>query len=314
MCSHAGTICVIRMTQDFLSARFSPFMDLRETLSSGRVLLLDGAMGTELGKHGLQGQCDAHQNHPGKVISIHDAYLRAGAQAITTNTFLLNRLTHAAMREKPDLDFLNRVGVELARNVAGDDHFVLGGMGPTGRVFDMDPLMTDDEVKAAYVAQAQILAEEGTDGLIIETMTSLREALLALEACREVTDKPVIASMSYYTMNKGIRTMHGETAAECAQKLTERGADCVGTNCSTFLMREMAQVVAAMKAAVERVPIIAQPNAGQPHGEASTYDMTPQEFADGVEQCIKAGATVVGGCCGAGPEHIAEAAKRIKRQ
>src|SRR3989339_629728 len=162
-------------------------MDLRATLDSGRVLLLDGAMGTELHKHGLQGQCDAHQKHPGKVIALHDAYLRAG-----------------------------------------EDHFVLGGMGPTGRVFDMDPLMTDEAVRAAYLAQAQILAEEGTDGLIIETMTSLREALLALEACREVTDKPVIVSMSYYTMNRGIRTMNGETAAGCAKLLTERGAESVG--------------------------------------------------------------------------------------
>jgi len=284
-------------------------MDLHETLDSGRILLFDGAMGTELHKHGLQGQCDVNQRHPGKMIAIHDAYLKAGVQAITTNTFLLNGLTHAAVRDKPDLDFLNRVGVELAREVAGKDHFVLGGMGPTGRLFDMDdPLMTDSEVKATYLAQAQILAEEGTDGLIIETMTSLREALLALEACKEVTDKPVIVSMSYYTMNRGIRTMNGDSAAECAQQLEKRGADCVGTNCSKFLMHEMAQVVAAMRAAVEKVPIIAQPNAGQPHGEASTYDMTPKEFADGVQLCIDAGATVVGGCCGAGPEHIKKAA------
>lgn len=270
-------------------------------------------MGTELHKHGLQGQCDAHQKHPGKVIAIHDAYLKAGAQAITTNTFLLNRLTPAAVREKPDLDFLNRVGVELAREVAGNDHFVLGGMGPTGRVFDMDPLMNDEAVKAAYLAQAQILAEEGTDGLIIETMTSLREALLALEACKEVTDKPVIVSMSYYTMNKGIRTMNGDRLAQCAQQLEDGGADSVGTNCSTFLMHQMAWVVMAMKTAVEKVPIIAQPNAGQPRGVESTYDMTPEEFADGVELCIEAGATVVGGCCGAGPECIREVAGRLEK-
>ncbi|MDD4287717.1 MAG: homocysteine S-methyltransferase family protein [Candidatus Peribacteraceae bacterium] len=287
-------------------------MDLGETLASGRILLLDGAMGTELDKHGLQGQSDVNQKHPGKVIAIHDAYLKAGAQAITTNTFLLNRLTHAAVRDKPDLDFLNRVGVALAREVAGKDHFVLGGMGPTGRVFDMDPLMNDGAVRAAYMAQAQVLAEEATDGLIIETMTSLREALLALDACREVTDKPVIVSMSYYTMNKGIRTLNGDRLSQCAQQLEDGGADSVGTNCSKFLMYQMAWVVMAMKTAVERVPIIAQPNAGQPHGEASTYDMIPEQFADGVELCIDAGATVVGGCCGAGPECIREVNERIK--
>ncbi|MDD5103064.1 MAG: homocysteine S-methyltransferase family protein [Candidatus Peribacteraceae bacterium] len=291
-------------------------MDLRETLASGRVLLLDGAMGTELAKvkPGLQGNLSANLTHPVQVASIHAKYLRAGSQGITTNTFQLSALTPEQERQQVDLDRMNKTGVALARNVARDDYYVLGGLGPTGRLFGLDACMTDDAVRAAYLAQARSLTASGAvDGLIIETMTSLREALLALDACREVTDKPVIVSMSYYTMNRDIRTMNGETAAECAQKLTEMGADSVGTNCSKFLMHEMAQVVAAMRAAVEKVPIIAQPNAGQPHGVQSTYDMSPEQFADGVEQCIKAGATVVGGCCGAGPEWMREVKKRVEK-
>lgn len=293
-------------------------MDLREELSSGRILLFDGAMGTELAKAkpvSLQGNLSANLTHPVQVACVHAQYLRAGSQAITTNTFGLNALTQEQERQQVDLDRMNRQGVALARSVARDHAFVLGGIGPTGRLFDWDECMTDEAVRSAYLAQAQSLTATGeVDGLIIETMTSLREALLAVKACKETTDKPVIASMSFYTMNRGIRTLNGESAAECAQKLTERGADCVGTNCSKFLMHEMAQVVAAMKAAVEKVPIIAQPNAGQPHGEKGTYIMTPPEFADGVQLCIDAGATVVGGCCGAGPECIEEVGRRVLRK
>lgn len=287
-------------------------MDLRETLSSGRILIADGAMGTELGKIGLQGDLSANLTHSVQVASIHAKYLRAGSRAITTNTFLLNALTPGAERQHVDLDRMNKTGVALARNFARSDHFVLGGIGPTGRLFGLDECMTDEAVRSAYLAQAKSLTDCGEiDGLIIETMTSLREALLALEVCTQATGKPVIVSMSFFTMNRDVRTMNGESAAECAQKLTERGADCVGTNCSTFLMHEMAEVVARMRAATH-LPIVAQPNAGQPHGEASTYDMTPKEFADGVELCIDEGATMVGGCCGAGPECIREVNERIK--
>lgn len=291
-------------------------MNLREMLSSGRILLADGGMGTELAKVqpvSLQGDLSANLSHPVQVSGIHAKYLRAGSRAITTNTFQLNALTQEQERQQVDLDGMNRQGVALARNMARNGFFVLGGLGPTGRLFDQDACMTDEAVRAAYLAQAKSLTASGeVDGLIIETMTSLREALLALEACKEVTDKPVIASMTFYTMNRDIRTMNGETAAECAQKLAERGADCVGTNCSKFLMHEMAEVVARMRAAVS-VPIVAQPNAGQPHGEDSIYDMTPKEFADGVELCIDAGATMVGGCCGAGPEWMREVKKRVEK-
>lgn len=290
-------------------------MKFREELSSGRILLLDGAMGTELAKVkpvSLQGNLRVNETHPVDVARIHAQFLRAGSRAVTTNTFQLNALTPEQERQNVDLDALNKRGVSIARSVAGNDFSVLGGIGPTGRLFGMDECMTDVAVRSAYFAQAKSLTATGeVDALIIETMTSLREALLALEACREATDKPVIVSMSYYTMNRDIRTLNGESAAECAQQLVEGGADCVGTNCSTFLMHEMARVVAAMRAAVARVPIIAQPNAGQPHGEASIYDMTPEGFADGVQLCIDAGATVVGGCCGAGPECIGEVARRV---
>ncbi|MDD5042017.1 MAG: homocysteine S-methyltransferase family protein [Candidatus Peribacteraceae bacterium] len=287
-------------------------MDLRKTLDSGRVLLLDGAMGTELEKVHLRGDCFANIARQVDVAKIHLHSLAAGSEAITTNTFPLNALTPEAVRQQVDLDRANRLGVAIARTVAGDRGFVLGGMGPTGRVFGMDPAMTEANVHAAFLAQARSLTAEGVDALIIETMTSLEEALLALRACKEAKPElPVLVSMSYYTPDKGIRTLMGETAVECAQALQEKGASAVGTNCSAFTMPQMADAVGAMRR-FTNIPTIAQPNAGQPHGEESTYDMTPAVFADGVGECIKRGATIVGGCCGAGPEHIRAVATKLR--
>jgi 5-methyltetrahydrofolate--homocysteine methyltransferase len=267
-------------------------------------------MGTELAKDGLQGDCSANETHPGYVSFIHEAYIRAGSRAITTNTFLLNALTHSAEQQKVDLDRMNRLGMKNTREVAGNDHFVLGGIGPTGRLFDPDGSMTDSSCRAAYLAQAKSLAGAGADGLIIETMANLREALRALEACREATDRPVIVSMTFRTLKDGGRTMMGDRLNDCVQQLAAKGADAVGTNCGKLPLTEMAQIVARMRA-VTNLPIVVQPNAGQPHGVETVYDMTPQEFAAGIGECRKAGATIFGGCCGAGPECIREAAVEL---
>lgn len=288
-------------------------MNLRERLATGRPLLLDGAMGTELEKVHLRGDCSANIARQVDVAKIHLRYLGAGSEAITTNTFPLNALTPEAERQRVDVDRANRLGVEIARTVAGDRGFVLGGMGPTGRVLQSNGgTLSERECAAAYRSQAESLIAEGIDGIIIETMTSLNEALIALRACKDTKpETPVLVSMSFYTPEKGIRTLMGETAVQCAQKLQERGASAVGTNCSTFTMEQMADAVGAMHH-FTNIPTIAQPNAGQPHGEEGTYDMTPAAFADGVEECIRRGARVVGGCCGTTPEHIREIAKSLK--
>lgn len=314
---HIFYLTNLEKTHDRLSATFPPFMDLRETLDSGHILLLDGAMGTKLADYGLQGDVTANRTNAVQVGMIHAKYIHAGSECITTNTFLLNELTPDVERARKagkciDLDDQIRAGVAIARNVARDHRFVLGGIGPTGRLFEPDGPMTDATCRAAYLAQARSLTASGeVDGLIIETMTSLREALIALEACFEATGRPVIVSMAFRTPKGGGRTLMGDRAMECAEKLAGRGAEAVGTNCGEVLISEMARIVAAMRKAV-KVPIVAQPNLGSPHDEATIYDMTPKEFADGVKLCIDAGATVVGGCCGAGPECIGEVNERIK--
>lgn len=290
-------------------------MNIRERLATGWPLLLDGAMGTELEKVHLRGDCSANMARQVDVARIHLQYIGAGSEAITTNTFPLNSLTAEATRQRVDLDRANRLGVAIARVVAGDRGFVLGGMGPTGRVLQSNggPL-PDRECAAAYRSQAESLIAEGVDGIIVETIMSLQEALIALRACKDTKpETPVLVSMSFYSPDKGIRTLMGETAVQCAQALQERGASAVGTNCSTFTMSEMADVVGAMHHCTN-IPTIAQPNAGQPHGEEGTYDMTPAAFADGVMQCIGRGATVVGGCCGTTPEHIRELKGRLKQR
>ncbi len=290
-------------------------MNLRERLSTGQPLLLDGAMGTEAGKLGLQGNLSANLTNPLSIAKIHLQYRLAGSEAITTNTFLLNALTREQEKQHVDLDRMNRLGVALVQNVAVDGPYVLGGMGPAGGVLEScGGEVPDADCRAAYLAQAKSLVAEGVDGLIVETIMSLQQALRALEACREVTDKPVMISLSFDKItDRGIRTLMGDTAEACAQLLQEKGASAVGTNCSTFTMPQMAEVVGVMYGTTN-IPTIVQPNAGQPHGEQSTYDMTPKEFADGVEECIERGASIVGGCCGTTPEHIRELAERLKRR
>jgi len=290
-------------------------MNLRERLSTGQPLLLDGAMGTEAGKLGLQGNLSANLTNPLSIAKIHLQYRLAGSEAITTNTFLLNALTREQEKQHVDLDRMNRLGVALVQNVAVDGPYVLGGMGPAGGVLEScGGEVPDADCRAAYLAQAKSLVAEGVDGLIVETIMSLQQALRALEACREVTDKPVMISLSFDKItDRGIRTLMGDTAEACAQLLQEKGASAVGTNCSTFTMPQMAGVAGVMYGTTN-IPSIVQPNAGQPHGEQSTYDMTPKEFADGVEECIERGASIVGGCCGTTPEHIRELAERLKRR
>jgi 5-methyltetrahydrofolate--homocysteine methyltransferase len=150
-----------------------------------------------------------------------------------------------------------------------------------------------------------VLAEAGVDGLIIETVFDLREALCALRACKEHTTSPVLVCIAFQTEERGGRTMMGNTTEQCAKQLTEAGADAVGANCGDLDPKQMAEVVTLFKAATD-LPIVAQPNAGRPKlvDDKTVFDMEPAAFAEGVAACIEAGARIVGGCCGTGPEHI----------
>lgn len=275
-------------------------------------ILLDGAMGTELDKRGLMGRGTANLDAPEVVADVHRAYIACGCDAIITNTLTMNRIyveTHDAaipVRE------VNLAGARIAREAAGDSVLVLGDMCSTGQLMEPYGDYTEAQFYETFREQAEILAEGGVDALIIETMFDLNEAAVAVRACKENTSLPVIVSMAFATEANGGRTMMGNSAEDCAEQLTDAGADAVGANCGDLGPIEMARIVAMMRSATT-LPIIAEPNAGKPKliGDQTVFDMGPEDFASGAVKCIEAGAQFIGGCCGTSPEHIRALAKAI---
>ena len=277
--------------------------------------MLDGAMGTELDKRGLMPGGRNNLDAPEAVLEIHREYAQCGCHALTTNTLTMNRIyieTHNVGVEVRDA---NRAGAELARQAAGDHQYMLGDISSTGQMLEPYGDYKESQFYDAFKEQAETLAEAGVDGLIIETVFDLREALCALRACKDNLSLPVIVSMAFATEEKGGSTMMGNSAEECAKKLAEAGADAVGANCGDIAPGQMAKVISVLKSATS-LPILAQPNAGKPKlvDDKTVFEMEPADFAEGVGECLHAGAHLVGGCCGTTPEHIRAVAALLKNK
>jgi 5-methyltetrahydrofolate--homocysteine methyltransferase len=210
---------------------------------------------------------------------------------------------------------VNKAGVELARDAAGKERFVLGNLSSTGQLLEPYGTYKEAQFYDAFEEQAGILAESGIDGFIIETIFDLREALCALRACKENFSLPVIVSIAFSTEEKGGRTMMGESAEKCAKSLTDAGADVIGANCGDLDPTQMAVVVSYLASAT-KLPVLAQPNAGKPKliGDKTAFDMASAAFAAGIAECIRAGARFVGGCCGTSPEHIRAVAEMLEQE
>jgi len=200
---------------------------------------------------------------------------------------------------------VNRAGVELARQAADKGQYVLGDISSTGQLLEPYGTYKESQFYDAFREQAEILAESGVDGFIIETMFDLREAMCALCACKDKLSLPVIVSIAFATEAKGGRTMMGNSAEQCAKSLTDAGADVIGANCGDIDPAQMAVVVFLLKSATS-LPVLAQPNAGKPKlvDNETIFDMKPEAFAQGITECLHAGASIVGGCCGTTPKHI----------
>ena len=270
-------------------------------------------MGTELDKKGLMGRATANLEAPQAVLDVHKMYAQAGCDALITNTLTMNRVYIETHNVGVSVRDVNRRGAELAREAAGDRLCVLGDLSSTGQLLEPYGTYQETQFYDAFREQAQVLAQAGVDGFIIETMFDLREALCALRACQEGFSLPVILSIAFQTDKNGGRTMMGNTAEQCARQLTDAGADVIGANCGDLDPRQMSRVVALLRAATAR-PIVAQPNAGRPQlvGDRAVFDMEPAAFSEGMVECIRAGAQIVGGCCGTTPEHIRAVYERIR--
>jgi 5-methyltetrahydrofolate--homocysteine methyltransferase len=270
------------------------------------ILLFDGAMGTMLMERGIKAGETSETwilDHPGDIVAVHEAYFAAGADVATTATFGATSLKLAHYKLSDRAAEINRKGAELAVKARRAGKFVAGDIGPTGKL--LKPAGDADEamLAEAFTEQAQALAEGGVDFLIVETMMDVNEALIALSAAKS-TGLPVFATISFTKKPRGYFTIMGNKPGDSARALAKAGALAVGTNCS-LRIADMVDVVAEMADAVE-VPIIAQPNAGNPETErgVTTYVDGPEVYARMTPDLIRAGARVVGGCCGTTPETI----------
>jgi 5-methyltetrahydrofolate--homocysteine methyltransferase len=271
-------------------------------------------MGTELDKRGVMSRGRNNLDAPETVLEIHQEYARCGCHALTTNTLTMNRIFIETHNVGVSVRDVNRAGAELAREAARDGQYVLGDISSTGQLLEPYGTYKESQFYDAFKEQAEILAEAGADAFIVETVFDLREALCALRACKDNFAIPAIVSIAFSTDADGGRTIMGDSAEECARKLADAGADVVGANCGDLDPPQMAVVVSQLKSATS-LPVLAQPNAGRPKlvEERTVFDMEPTTFAAGIAECLRAGARIVGGCCGTSPDHIRAVAGVLDR-
>jgi 5-methyltetrahydrofolate--homocysteine methyltransferase len=290
---------------------------LLERLSDGDVLVSDGAMGSLLQSEGLPAGASPESwclSRPEVVRGVVEAYLAAGSDMVLTNSFGGSPLKLARHGLAERAGELNRTAAMLAREAAGSGKLVAGSVGPTGRIlWDEGGDVTPAELYEAFREQVEGLADGGVDAICVETMSSLGEALEAVRAAKEHTRLPVFCTFSFALGRRGFRTMMGVSPELAAREAAAAGADVIGTNCGNGI-ENMIEIVRQMRAAVPDRPILAQANAGIPElvDEVTVYPETPEYMSSRVGELIAAGATIVGGCCGTTPQHIAAIAEGVR--
>ncbi len=278
----------------------------RETfaeLIKGGPILGDGGTGTSLVAGGVRVPAtfdSLNLSDPEGVKALHRSFIEAGARFVETNTFGANRYKLSEFGSSGLVAEINAAGVRLAREAGAE--IVVGSVGPLGVRLVPYGRVRADEAAEAFREQISALAAAGADLLFIETQTDVDEAEQAILAARAVCDLPVIVSFAF---TRDDHTLLGETAEEVARRVSRLDVDAVGVNCS----EGPAQVLRLLKAIRREqpdLPLVAMPNAGQPHrlGGRIIYQASPKYLADYAVRFFEAGASIIGGCCGTGPEHI----------
>jgi len=283
---------------------------LDEMLGRGRIILGDGAMGTMLHRAGLTIGAPEQWNvkRPDAVLAIHRAYVEAGSDFISTNTFggTRNRLRLDELQDR--VAELNEAGARLAREAAGEK-LVAGSMGPTGELMEPLGALTPDGARASFTEQAVALRAGGVDFALIETMSALEEVEAAVAGAR-AAGLPVAVTMSFDT---NFRTMMGVKPVAALAALAGWGVGIVGANCGNG-PAEIERVMTEMSAAPHAgVALMAKSNAGMPRWQDDriTYGGTPEVMGDYARRMVEIGVRVIGGCCGTTPEHVAAMRRAI---
>lgn len=291
---------------------------LAERIKSG-VFILDGAMGTEIMASGISSdKCSEYLNvnSPEVIIEIHSAYFDAGCAAVITNSFGANKISLARHGLGEQSEAINIAAAENARRAAGDERYVLGGFGPTGDFLEPLGTLKPKTLKDAFTIQAKALSAGGVDGFIVETISAIDEAVIAVEAVKSVCDGlPVFVSFAYDAAGQDFRTMMGVDVRTVVEKIIPFGVDAIGFNCGTLSMDgylSLTQKYADALSGTDAV-LIAEPNAGWPElvdGKA-VYKLSAESYADYAEKIVCAGAKIIGGCCGTTPAHIKAIAEKL---
>ncbi len=282
-------------------------LTILDRLAGGDILISDGATGTYLQQHGLEpGGCPEALNasHPEVIKGMARAYFEAGADMVLTNSFGGSRFILTKYGHEDRVHELNRLAAEHARSQAPPGHYVVGSVGPTGEFLEPLGEVSEAEMYDAFVEQMTALAAGGADAVDIETMTAVEESALAIKAAREHTDLTVMATMTFDKGPRGFFTMMGVTPERAVKALQEAGADIVGANCGNGI-DVMIEIAGELRHATDGY-LLVHSNAGIPVIQAGeiVYPESPAYMAERFKVMADLGVDIMGGCCGAGPDHI----------
>ena len=279
------------------------------------VLLSDGAWGTLLQAKGLKpGECPELWNitHPNEILDIAKSYIDAGSDIIETNSFGGSIIKLSQYGLSARVREINEAAAAISREAAGKDKLVAGSVGPTGKMLVMGDI-TEEELYNAFSEQSKALENGGADIIIIETMTAIDESALAVKAAKDNTNCTVILTMTFSKTPKGeYRTMMGASPEEMVKVAKTEGADVIGSNCGNGIA-DMIGIVKAIRSFDADIPVMIQANAGMPEliDGKTVYRESPELMASYVDELVKAGSNIIGGCCGTTPEHIRKIRKAL---
>ena len=275
-----------------------------------KVTLLDGATGSNLFVMGMpRGICSEEWilDHEDVLIQLQREYVEAGSQILCAPTFGANCFNLSSYGLGAHVEEMNHELVKISKKAVDKNAYVAGDITAIVKMIGMSPDATYEKAMERYKEQIRYLVDAGVDVILMETMTSMDEAMAALEAAQEVCDLPVLCSM---TIDADGSIYAGGHIFEAAETLQAMGADAVGINCSVG-PEQLVSIVEGLNK-ILTVPMIVKPNAGMPKisdtGEAS-YDLTPEKFGESMKVLLDKGAKIVGGCCGTTPDFIRELKK-----
>ena len=290
---------------------------ISEAVKNNKILVSDGAWGTFLHQKGLQpGECPEKWciDRPDDVLDIAKSYIEAGADMIETNSFGGSgfKLEHYGLGD--NVGEINEAAAKISATAAGQNKWVIASIGPSGKMTVMGDV-TEEDFYNGFKEQAIALEKGGADAICVETMSALDEAIMAIKAAKENTKLEVIATFTFEGSGDGTyNTMMGVSPVEAAQAAIDAGADIIGTNCGNGF-KQMIDIVKEMRTINQEIPILVHANAGLPqniNGE-DVFPETPEMMAQLVPDIVKAGANIIGGCCGTTPAHIKAIKEAIEK-